>query len=1383
MRISKICNIACSLILFAILFSWCGNANAGDIKKYTTVLNTDFKIAGFGGIRDIGTGTINITGVSGQVNRAILYWHGPTNSSNPAANAVVSFNGSLIHGTNIGISSDNCWGYANSQAYRADVTSLVTGNGDYALDGFYKNVTENININGVSLVVLYDDGDSTNNYDVAIYDGNDSNMPNSFDSLGWNITLNDIIYKTGSVYMDLNIGDGQNFDDGALIINGTTILPYGPVFNGNTVPNGASAATTNGGLWDIKSFDVTNFFSPGNNNLQFTIGSDSNDCLSMVVATVRMPAGSAPIAPPTNLNVSSQSASINTLAWFDNSNNEAGFYVERKTGNSAWVGIATLPANSVRYEDATVNATDIFTYRVQAFKGNDVSGYTNEAAVVKKFIVTGTANGQIELSWPNVASAVTYDVIWYPVELTLTSAHKIVNTNTVILNFNDNISLGKTYIVDIKARDVNGNNIGLGKWKGEAKFASSVNKIVVLVRGVLDPREDISKASDVTGYFGAPKIQPTYTDYVNGNAHDAVLTGQSKDATGLWRFLFDQGIMVFAADNIDGHSTDNFNNARNLWYYVHDTAQIPVGTQLNLIGHSMGGLISRAFINGSYSDYPVDNLITLNSPHMGSTVANLARKINQPSVTALAPALLLAAGNPWLAGITAGTLVELKERTGYLSKLSTLDMAEFNEKVKANDKVNYWTTAGVDTDTTFTEERPDDMIVWTRSALYIPRKGHDSIDYKMLNNYRHQKDLWLDTFVPIPFTSSNDSDLHWLEPITRGTVKKQIETFGDQWNKSNAISNSSDRRFILVGNEIGNHGSVLNVNNSLVANMFNDFVLPIIQTGSPKRAHGVGFSNNLWKTKDGKGDYLIKYDPDTPFGPLTSLNNLGISTNNEGINIELGTRDFWTGPSNVKQVQALADAPPTLPSLIFVKLDKDFVVKGNSIQIAAFYGLEGTPISNGQVVAAISKPDGTVETISLVNDGITAGVYRGVFTPQIEGDYDVSVTGTIGTPESEKNTTIAFKAHGKNVSIGEITEAIFDPDQDSRIDGLIVSIPVQALIAGTYRVLIDITDQNNVSATNFSADIMVDSTLTNTVSVLISSDDVLKNNLSWPFKVSKVKVWDSNNNVQFEQYGLYSTQTSLDSIQTDVPGYIKVNNFDISETNGIVSITSSATSASGSPLTYTWDFGDGTVLTGVTPTHSYARSGEFTLTLKISDSDGNITTVTRYLNVVVPNTSLSIAKGWNLISLPLTPANAASQIVLGSALTNINSVWSYQNAAWKIFLPNNTNFSDLTEITSGNAYWIESLVDTALPYNGVSASKTMDLALGWNFVGYNSASTQTVITAVANIGANLESVWGYTNGTWHMYDPTNPGFSDLANMEPGKGYWVKTKLASTWTLP
>jgi len=135
-------------------------AEANDIAKFETVFATDFASAGFGGMRTIGTGDITISGVSGTVTRALLYWHGPTDSADTAANASVTFAGTGITGTNIGLSSDNCWGFSNSLAYRADVSSLVSGNGTFSLANFVKGGSD---VNGVSLIAFFGDGDNTNN--------------------------------------------------------------------------------------------------------------------------------------------------------------------------------------------------------------------------------------------------------------------------------------------------------------------------------------------------------------------------------------------------------------------------------------------------------------------------------------------------------------------------------------------------------------------------------------------------------------------------------------------------------------------------------------------------------------------------------------------------------------------------------------------------------------------------------------------------------------------------------------------------------------------------------------------------------------------------------------------------------------------------------------------------------------------------------------------------------------------------------------------------------------------------------------------------------------------------------------------------------------------
>lgn len=268
-------------------------AKANNIAPFQTVFNSDFVSAGYGGMRGIGTGTLTVAGVSGTVTKALLYWHGPTNSSSSSANAAVMFNANAVTGTQIGFSDNNCWGFTNSQAYRADVTSLVSGNGSYSLANFLKTDAD---VNGVSLLVFFNDGNAANNRDIVMFDGNDSNINNTFDANGWNTSLPGINYTSGTANLQLHVSDGQSFSDDALTLNAAVLAPAGPLFSGTSVPNGAGGPS-NGGLWDINTYNVTSFLSPGPNTLTLTTGVNS-DCLSLVVAAFDLPAGAAPTANP-----------------------------------------------------------------------------------------------------------------------------------------------------------------------------------------------------------------------------------------------------------------------------------------------------------------------------------------------------------------------------------------------------------------------------------------------------------------------------------------------------------------------------------------------------------------------------------------------------------------------------------------------------------------------------------------------------------------------------------------------------------------------------------------------------------------------------------------------------------------------------------------------------------------------------------------------------------------------------------------------------------------------------------------------------------------------------------------------------------------------------
>jgi hypothetical protein len=285
-----------------------GPSTTGTLTTLTngfSVSNTDVGEFGYGGMRSSGTGSITVNGVpTGSVFHAFLYWNGPTNSTDPDSNKLVTFNGTPITGTNIGTASDNSWSYLNGQSYRADVTSLVPGTGSYGLTNFIKTDESNnivADINGAALIVLYDDGNSSNDRNVVLWNGNDSNATTGppYNVDGWDETLTNVPYPgSGSASLDLVVSDGQNvFDDDALVVNGSTIAAAGAIFSGDSTPANAGQSTTNGGsLWDIKPFDITSLLSEGSSNsLEITTGVNQ-DYLSLVVAIANVPA-SAPVIP------------------------------------------------------------------------------------------------------------------------------------------------------------------------------------------------------------------------------------------------------------------------------------------------------------------------------------------------------------------------------------------------------------------------------------------------------------------------------------------------------------------------------------------------------------------------------------------------------------------------------------------------------------------------------------------------------------------------------------------------------------------------------------------------------------------------------------------------------------------------------------------------------------------------------------------------------------------------------------------------------------------------------------------------------------------------------------------------------------------------------
>ena len=334
-----------TLLALIGLSSSAGRSTAKPVTEAFVVTDTDWTSAAVGGIgggnRRGGTGTIALRGVTGSVKQAFLYWHGIDNFIPRTASAqagagtwaggmnkdavgglphlescdgvydvpTVFLNGFAVTGVPLGDSETNCWGDGSSRAFRADVTSVVSGDGLYTLERM--TMDECDDVNGASLIVMFQDGNPANNRDLVFFEGNDSNLMFTFpgETDGWHATLPDITYTSGTAAIQLHVADGQNLvgngldDDTITITAGVQSIAIPDVsgrYDGASVSNAGfsrgEALGRPGALWDVHTFDISPVFTaPGTFTLTLDGQEQLTDCTALVLAIVDVRASAAPV--------------------------------------------------------------------------------------------------------------------------------------------------------------------------------------------------------------------------------------------------------------------------------------------------------------------------------------------------------------------------------------------------------------------------------------------------------------------------------------------------------------------------------------------------------------------------------------------------------------------------------------------------------------------------------------------------------------------------------------------------------------------------------------------------------------------------------------------------------------------------------------------------------------------------------------------------------------------------------------------------------------------------------------------------------------------------------------------------------------------------------
>jgi hypothetical protein len=138
------------------------------------------------------------------------------------------------------------------------------------------------------------------------------------------------------------------------------------------------------------------------------------DSSSLMINASSGQAAVPPTAAPSNLTATTASASQINLTWTDNSPNESGFYIARKTGpGGSYSVIATVGSGVTSYNNSGLTDGTAYYYQVQAFNSYGTTVYSNQASATTTFkapsslTAAAISSSQINLTWTDNSSSET----------------------------------------------------------------------------------------------------------------------------------------------------------------------------------------------------------------------------------------------------------------------------------------------------------------------------------------------------------------------------------------------------------------------------------------------------------------------------------------------------------------------------------------------------------------------------------------------------------------------------------------------------------------------------------------------------------------------------------------------------------------------------------------------------------------------------------------------------------------------------------------------------------------------------------------------------------------------------------------------------------------
>ena len=209
--------------------------------------------------------------------------------------------------------------------------------------------------------------------------------------------------------------------------------------------------------------------------------------------------------------------------------------------------------------------------------------------------------------------------------------------------------------------------------------------------------------------------------------------------------------------------------------------------------------------------------------------------------------------------------------------------------------------------------------------------------------------------------------------------------------------------------------------------------------------------------------------------------------------------------------------------------------------------------------------------------------------------------------------------------------------------------------------------------------------------------------------------------------------------------------------NGAQTFTASASDQFGTAMTvqptFAWsNTGVGSINASTGAYAAGAVAGSATITATGGGKSGTASVTVAAL----VEKQLNLVRGWNLVSLPIEPAQPAVADCFGGAV-NAGNVWRWDTTS--------KQYQQATTVKALEGYWVYAAAPaTVTVYGTAPASTILHLATGWNLVGV--AGTSTPAAGMQVWGANPGSKVG--------------GMQAVESLDPLAGYWIYIATPTDW---